>query len=155
MRLYRRTQPGKGGLCTHPGCDRRVCAFHQGDRAGDRLTRSVGAKVTGMTVSIPFHVFALEMVSDTAEQYKKDCEDRAEKFLGAIAALAKAADVQCEVVHVTADHPYEGIIDTATVRGCDLILMASHGRKGVAGLILGSETRKVLTHGKIPVLVSR
>jgi nucleotide-binding universal stress UspA family protein len=121
------------------------------------LAKSVGAKVTGMTVSIPFHVFALDpmMVSDTAEQYKKDCEDRAEKFLGAIAAVAKAAGVQCEVVHVTADHPYEGIIDTATVRGCDLILMASHGRKGVAGLILGSETRKVLTHGKIPVLVSR
>jgi nucleotide-binding universal stress UspA family protein len=121
------------------------------------LAKSVGAKVSGMTVSIPFHVFALDpmMVSDTAEQYKKDCEDRAEKFLGAITVAAKAAGVQCEVAHVTADHPYEGIIDTATVRGCDLIFMASHGRKGVAGLILGSETRKVLTHSKIPVLVCR
>jgi nucleotide-binding universal stress UspA family protein len=59
------------------------------------------------------------------------------------------------VTHVTADHPYEGIIDTATVKGCDLICMASHGRKGVAGLVLGSETRQVLIHSKVPVLVSR
>ena len=121
------------------------------------LAKSIGAKVTGMNVSIPFHVFALDpmVLSDTAEQYKKDCEDLAEKYLGAFAAVAKAAGVECEVVHVTADQPYEGIIDTATVRGCDLICMASHGRKGVAALILGSETRKVLTHSKIPVLVSR
>ena len=121
------------------------------------LAKSVGARVTGLTVSIPFHVFALDplMVSDTAEQYKKDCEDRAEKFLDAITVAAKAAGVQCEVAHVTADHPYEGIIDTATLKGCDLISMASHGRKGVAGLVLGSETHKVLIHSKIPVLVSR
>jgi len=95
------------------------------------------------------------MVSDTAEQYKQDCEDRAEKFLDAITVAAKAASVQCEVTHVTADHPYEAIIDTATLKGCDLILMASHGRKGVAGLVLGSETHKVLIHSKIPVLVCR
>jgi nucleotide-binding universal stress UspA family protein len=87
------------------------------------------------------------MVSDTAEQYKKDCEDRAEQFLGAIKLAAEAAGVPCEVVHVTAD-PYEGIIDTAISRGCDLICMASHGRKGVSALVLGSET-------KIPVLVCR
>ena len=70
------------------------------------------------------------MVSDTREQYKKDCE------------------------HVTAE-PYQGIIDTAINRGCDLIFMASHGRKGVSALVLGSETQKVLTHSKIPVLVCR
>ena len=124
---------------------------------GIALAKSVGAKVTGLTVSIPFHVFALDplMVSDTAEQYKKDCEDRAEKFLDAVTVAAKAAGVQCEVGHVTADHPYEGIIDTATFKGCDLICMASHGRKGVAGLVLGSETHKVLIHSKIPVLVCR
>jgi nucleotide-binding universal stress UspA family protein len=121
------------------------------------LAKSLGAKVTGMTVSIPFHVFALDplMVSDTAEQYKEDCEDRAEKFLEAVTVAAKAAGVQCDVTHVTADHSYEGIIDTATLMGCDLILMASHGRKGIAGLVLGSETHKVLIHSKIPVLVCR
>jgi nucleotide-binding universal stress UspA family protein len=91
------------------------------------------------------------MVSDTAEQYKKDCADRAETFLGTISLAAKAAGVQCEVVHVTAD-PHEGIIETAISRGCDLIFMASHGHKGVSALVLGSEA---LTHGKISVLVCR
>jgi nucleotide-binding universal stress UspA family protein len=121
------------------------------------LAKSLGAKVTGMTVSVPFHTFALDpwMVSDTAEQYKQDCEDRAAKFLGAITVAAQAAGVQCEVAHVTADHPYEGIINTATTKGCDLIFMASHGRKGVSALVLGSETHKVLTHSKIPALVCR
>jgi len=116
---------------------------------GIALAKCLGAKVTGITVSIPFDTSALDplMVSDTAEQYKKDCEDRAEQFLGAIKLAAEAAGVPCEVVHVTAD-PYEGIIDTAISRGCDLIFMASHGRKGVSALVLGSET-------KIPVLVCR
>lgn len=120
---------------------------------GIALAKCLGAKVTGITVSIPFHTAALDplMVGDTAEQYKQDCEDRAEKFLGTISLSAKAAGVQCEVVHVTAD-PHEGIIDTAISRECDLIFMASHGHKGVSALVLGSET---LTHSKIPVLVCR
>jgi nucleotide-binding universal stress UspA family protein len=123
---------------------------------GVALAKSLGAKVTGVTVSIPFHTFALDplMVSDTRDQYKKDCDDRAEKFLGAIRLAAQAAGVPCEVVHVTAE-PYEGIIDTAISKGCDLIFMASHGRKGVSALVLGSETQKVLTHSKVPVLVCR
>ena len=125
---------------------------------GIGLARSLGAKVTGLTVSIPFHTFALDplMVSDTPEQYKQDCEDRAATFLRAIMVAAKTAGVPCEVAHVTAaDHPYEGIINTATSNGCDLIVMASHGRKGVSALVLGSETHKVLTHSTIPVLVCR
>lgn len=121
------------------------------------LAKSLGAKITGMTVSVPFHIFALDplMVSDTAEQYEKDCKARAAKFLDDILVATKAAGVQCEVTNVTAEHPYEGIINTATGKGCDLIFMASHGRKGVSALVLGSETHKVLTHSKIPVLVSR
>ena len=117
------------------------------------FAKVLGAKVTGITVSIPFQTAALDplMVGDTAEQYKKDCEDRADKFLGTIRHAAEAAGVQCEVVHVTAD-PHEGIIDTAISRGCDLIFMASHGHKGVSALVLGSEA---LTHSKIPVLVCR
>jgi nucleotide-binding universal stress UspA family protein len=96
-----------------------------------------GAKVTGVTVSIPFHAFALDptMVSDTWEHYKKDCEDRAQQSLGAVRLAAEAAGVPCDVVHVTAD-PYEGIIDTAIGRGCDLIYLASHGRKGISALLL-------------------
>jgi nucleotide-binding universal stress UspA family protein len=124
---------------------------------GVALAKSTGAKVMGMTVSVPFHTFALDpmMVSDTKETYKKDCEERAAKYLGAIKTAASAARVPCEVAHVNAKHPYEGIIDTAKTAGCDLIFMASHGRKGASALVLGSETVKVLTHCKTPFLVCR
>jgi len=124
---------------------------------GIALAKSTGATVVGMTVSVPFHTFALDpmMVSDTKESYKKDCEARATKDLGVITAAARAAGVPCDVVHVDAEHPYEGIIDTARRAGCDLIVMASHGRKGASALVLGSETVKVLTHSKVPVLVCR
>jgi nucleotide-binding universal stress UspA family protein len=124
---------------------------------GIGLAKSLGAQVTGITVSSPFHTFALDslMVSDTAERYKKDCEDRAEKFLGAITGAARAAGIQARAAHVVADHPYEAIMDTARSNGCDLIVMASHGRKGASALVLGSETHKILTHSKIPVLVCR
>lgn len=126
-------------------------------KQGIALAKSVSAKVTGITVSAPFHTFALDpmMVSDTAEQYKGHCETRARKFLGSLASAAKAAGVPCQVAHVMADHAYEAIIDTAKSQGCDLIFMASHGRKGVSALVLGSEAVKVLTHSKIPVLVCR
>ena len=121
------------------------------------LAKSIGAQVTGLTVSSPFHTLALDpwMRSDTPEGYKKDCEDRAEKFLGAITGAAKAAGVQARAAHVVADHPYEAIIDTARSNGCDLIVMASHGRRGASALVLGSETHKLLTHCNIPVLVCR
>jgi len=124
---------------------------------GVALAKSIGATVMGLTVSAPFHTFALDpmMVSDTKESYKKDCEELAAKYLGAIKTAASAAGVPCEVAHVDAEHAYEAIIDTAKTAGCDLIFMASHGRKGASALVLGSETVKVLTHSKIPVLVCR
>jgi nucleotide-binding universal stress UspA family protein len=126
-------------------------------KQGVALAKSLGAKVTGITVSLSYHIFAIDplMVSDPPEQYQKDCEVRAAEYLGAIEAIAKAGGVPCDVVHVIADHPYQAIIDAARTRGCDLIVMASHGRKGMAALVLGSETVKVLTHSKIPVLVCR
>jgi nucleotide-binding universal stress UspA family protein len=124
---------------------------------GVALAKTVGATVVGMTVSVPFHTFALDpmMVADTRESYKKDCEELAAKYLGAVKTAAAAAGVPCELKHVDANHPYEGIIDTAKMTECDLVVMASHGRKGAAALVLGSETVKVLTHSKIPVLVCR
>jgi nucleotide-binding universal stress UspA family protein len=126
-------------------------------KQGIALARSLNAKVTGLTVSAPFHTFALDpmMVSDTPETYKADCDARAEKLLGFVKTVAKAAGVRCAVEHVMTDHPYEAIIDTARDKGCDLIFMASHGRKGMSAVLLGSETVKVLTHSKTPVLVCR
>jgi nucleotide-binding universal stress UspA family protein len=124
---------------------------------GVAFAKEINAKVTGITVSVTFHTFALDPValSDTAEQYEKHCEARAEKYLAVVKAAAAAAQVPCETLHIIRDHPYEAIIDTAKRKGCDLIFMASHGRKGMAALVLGSETVKVLTHSKIPVLVCR
>src|SRR5262245_5703515 len=112
---------------------------------GVELAKSMGATLVGMTVTAPFHTFALDplMVSDTKESYKKDCEALATKYLDAIKAVASAAGVPCEVTHVDAEHPYEGIIETAKTAGCDLIVMASHGRRGTSALVLGSETVKV------------
>jgi nucleotide-binding universal stress UspA family protein len=124
---------------------------------GIALAKSVGAKVTVVTVTLPFHVFTLDplVVEDTADQYQKRIKEHATKLLRGIASAAKAAGVACETFQVEHEHPYGGIIDTANSRGCDLITMASHGRRGVSALLLGSETVKVLTHSKIPVLVHR
>jgi nucleotide-binding universal stress UspA family protein len=79
----------------------------------------------------------------------------AERSLGEIAAAAKAAGVPFEPVTVKSVEPYRAIIDAAAQRKCDAIFMASHGHKGLAGMVLGSVTNKVLTHSSIPVLVFR
>lgn len=125
-------------------------------RHGMTLARAVGAKVTVLTVSLPFRSFAVDpvMVTDTPPRYEEDCKGLAEKALG-IARTEAGAGVSCETLHVTQAQPYQAIIETAQKRACDLICMASHGRRGVSALVLGSETNKVLTHSKIPVLVCR
>ena len=95
------------------------------------------------------------MATATPETYRTESAALAQRHLSVGVAAAKLAGVPCDTVHVEWDHPYEAIIDTAGERGCDLILMASHGRKGMSALVLGSERTKVLTHSKIPVLVCR
>ena len=124
---------------------------------GVALAKSINAKVTIITVSTPFHTFSveLEMVTDTAEQYARHTANRALKYLNSAREVAAAAGVNCDMVHVEHDHPYQAIIDTAARGLCDLIVMASHGRRGVSAIVLGSETVKVLTHGTVPVLVVR
>ncbi|MFI4987359.1 MAG: universal stress protein [Alphaproteobacteria bacterium] len=126
-------------------------------RHGIALAKGIGAKATVLTVVPPFHTLTTDaqMIEDTAAQYKARMHEHAEKVLGAAAHAAQAAGVACEKVHVEHEHPYQAIIDTAKSKGCDLIVMASHGRRGVSAIVLGSETVKVLTHSKIPVLVHR
>ena len=126
-------------------------------RQGIAFAKAIQAEVTALTVTPPFHVFDVDpvMVSSTPAQYAMESQARAEKYLAVARVEAGIAGVPCETLHVTRDHVYESIIDTASKRGCDLIFMASHGRKGMSALVLGSETYKVLTHGKIPVLVCR
>jgi len=126
-------------------------------RDGISLAKTLGAKITVLTVSMPFHVFtlAMEVVIDTAPEYARRMQAKATKILDEAGANAKAAGVECETMHVEHEHPYQAIINAAGTKGCDLITMASHGRRGVAALVLGSVTVQVLTHSKIPVLVHR
>jgi nucleotide-binding universal stress UspA family protein len=124
---------------------------------GIALAKRIGAKATVLTVLPPFHIVTTDtqMLEDTPAQYKARMLKHAEKTLGAVARAAQAAGVACEMVHVEHEHPYQAIIDTAGSKGCDLIVMASHGCHGISAIVLGSETVKVLTHSKIPVLVHR
>ena len=122
-----------------------------------QLAKSLKAKVTGLHVIPTYHFFSTQtgMFADTKEQFAMERMKYAERYLAAIEFAAKEMGVTCETAHETSDHPYEEIIRIAEQKGCDLIAMASHGRKGVKGLWISSETQKVLTHSKIPVLVYR
>lgn len=95
-----------------------------------------------------FGVSALALFSEDAHAVAAKALDDAEK-------LAREAGVACEKLQLNCEEPYVGIIEAATTRQCDLILMASHGRRGIDAMLIGSETQKVLTHTSIPVLVSR
>lgn len=122
-----------------------------------RLAKSTSARLTAVTISIPFHVISVDPVilTDTEEVYRENCEKRATTYLDVVRRAAESAGVAFEGIHVFHEHPYVAIIDIASGRTCDVICMASHGRKGVVALVLGSETLKVLTHSKIPVVVWR
>lgn len=121
------------------------------------LAQSLSARLTSLIVSEPFYILAANplMTANTDEKYRATCEKRTAQCLDEVKAAAEAVDVRCDGMHVFASQPYLVIIDTANAQGCDLICMASHGRRGVSALVLGSETVKVLTHSKIPVLVLR
>ena len=86
---------------------------------------------------------------------REEVSGGAARYLGAIEKAAQQAGVPCASVTVTGEYPADTILATAARRKCDLIVMASHGRRGLAGVLLGSETQKVLTHAKVPVLVVR
>jgi len=89
------------------------------------------------------------------EDFESISEKRAQDYLRPLGAAATQAGVEFDVVLGSSGEPYEGIIETAKNKQCDLIIMASHGHRGIKGLILGSQTQKVLTYSTIPVLVYR
>ena len=124
---------------------------------GVLFAKEIGAKITAVTVTELFHLLSVapSQLEYTPTEYKKHAETHAEKTLGTVSAAAKLAGVDCETLHVEHEQVYQAIIDAAAARRCDLIVMASHGRRGVSAVVLGSETVKVLTHSKIPVLVYR
>jgi len=126
-------------------------------RRGVKFARQVGAKVTGFYAMPEFRVMAytIALVDDNQAAFEKQAAARAETVLAFVQTIAQQEGVPCDTVMTTSDRPHEAIIKAARDRDCDLIVMASHGRRGVEGFFVGSETVKVLTQSKIPVLVHR
>lgn len=129
----------------------------KGVSEGLRLAKELKAKVSAVTVTEPWTmVFGdAEVESVPIEKYQESMNESAKKTLNAVAEEAKSQGLTCQILHAQNQHPGEGILSAAKEHGCDLIVMSSHGRRGLAGLILGSQTVTVLTHSQIPVLVIR
>jgi len=124
---------------------------------GVPFAKALNAKVTGIIDSRPWEHAAHRDLMRVVERdsYERRASESAKKCLAEITLVANAAGVECDVVHTTNGHPCDGIISAAKSQGCDLSVMASHGWRGLSGLLIGSETKKVLTHTDIPVLVCR
>ncbi len=128
-------------------------------KAAVALAKSVNASLSAVYVMPTFAAMvypeAVMYGAISAEEFNTDTEREADKALAVVAEEAQGAGVTCGLVKNRYLQPYEGILAAAKQHNCDLILMASHGRRGVKALVLGSETHKVLIHSKIPVLVYR
>ena len=127
--------------------------------AGVKLAKALGARVTAFFAApaptpLIYEGF-LPVGYTTQERHKALIEKTAAKYLGVIERACEKAGVPCRSVHVTNEYPAEAIIEAARKYKCDLIHMGSHGRRGITGALLGSQTQKVLTQSKIPVLVYR
>jgi len=118
------------------------------------LARALGAKLSTITVKEPFPYSAISEMQPIPPQEYYDAQERiAVGRVKMVVDAAAAAGVACEAYTVEAPHPWEAILDHARTHQVDLVVMASHGRRGVSALLLGSETSRVLTHSPIPVLV--
>ena len=127
--------------------------------AGVQLARALGARVTGLFAApsatpVVYEHF-LPVGYMTPQRHAQLIKKTAAEYLRVIETAAKDAGVVCECIWMTNDFPSDAILAAAKKRKCDLIFMASHGRRGIAGALLGSETQKVLVHSKVPVLVCR
>lgn len=122
-----------------------------------QFAKKLKARLTVLHVIPKFHTFTYhtQMLEATEKEYAASSVDQANQYLDYARRVAGTADVPCDTLHVSGDEPYKEIIKVAKKKACDLILLASHGRRGIEGFLLGSETQKVLTHSEIPVLVYR
>jgi len=127
---------------------------------GVALARSVGASVVGFharaPVILPYYAEpAIVLPPKTEEMMEKQAIAAAKKYLARIEAIAKKAGVEFKGIDIVDASPADSIIKVAKKEKCELIVMASHGRRGISRLLLGSETNHVLTHARMPVLVVR
>ncbi len=121
------------------------------------LAKSLAAALTIVTVSEPYEAVAFtdSMGAIDPAEFRSRSSEYANKILATTSAIAKQAGVECDTRHQEDHWPYDGIIKAAEQCGADLIVVGSHGRRGIEGLLLGSQAMKLLTHTKIPTLVIR
>ena len=128
-------------------------------KRGIEFAKKIGARVTALHVVTTFRFMADEgaMVLNPAlrKRFEDEGNARAKEILDAVAKQARAKGVRCATVRVSGDQSFHEIVATARRSKCDLIMMASHGRRGISSILLGSVTSKVLLHSKVPVLVVR
>ena len=118
------------------------------------LAKLSGASLVALCVKEPFPYSAISEMQPVPPQEFYDAQERiASARVKAVLDAAAAAGLACDGATVEALHPWEAILDVAKQKGCDLVVMASHGRRGMAALLIGSETSRVLTHSTLPVLV--
>jgi nucleotide-binding universal stress UspA family protein len=124
---------------------------------GLELAKALGARVTAVTVTEPWPATVVgdAVIAFPVEEYEESVAATAGKVLAAVAEAAKKQGVSCTTLHVKDRYPAEGIVDTAKAKACDLLVMSSHGRRGLTKLLLGSQAIEVLTHSSVPVLVCR
>ena len=124
---------------------------------GLALAKALGSAVTAVTVTEPWTaaVSGEWAVAFPVEEYEKASAANAEKVLDGVQQTAIRLGVTCDAVHVKDQYAAEGIVEEAKARNCDLIVMASHGRRGIAKFVLGSQATRVLAHSSVPLLVCR
>lgn len=121
------------------------------------FAREYDARIVAISVAepYPFSPLSERDMTEEASNFESGTREAAKEYVKKVADAARAANVRCETVAVLSGSPYREIVDTAANMKCDVIFMASHGRKGLSRLFVGSETQKVLAHTTIPVLVFR
>ena len=121
------------------------------------LAKTLGAKVAAVMATEPWGAETPPeiAISYPIEVYEKDAAAHADKVLTAVRSAAEKLGVSCDTKHLSDQYPAEGIIAYAKDENCDLIVMASHGRRGLSRLLLGSQAIEVLTHSSVPVLICR
>ncbi len=126
-------------------------------KAALEFAASQGASVVGLAVAeaYPFMLMPEAGAMVDLSTYEELQDKSAQQAMERLRAMATSAGVSCEALSTRGVHPYEEIINTAKAKGCDLIWMGSHGRKGLDKLLLGSETQRVLSHTTVPVMVYR
>jgi nucleotide-binding universal stress UspA family protein len=127
---------------------------------GISLAKIVNAPVVVATVTEAWSSLDLARAArhgnqNPITQYEEMAIQAANNILDKASQTAKSHGVTCKLVHVQDQHPAEGIVNAATENGCDLIVMASHGRRGISRMLLGSQANEVVTHSKVPTLIVR